>query len=539
MLSARDRPIAFYPTSVLFETPNYAQLLQKVGVRPLVSDVIDELVQLASAQGCSLPSDFREKTIEKMIAASDTPSTMYQDFLARRPMEIETYLGSPIKLATESGVRVPRIETLYAILHHVNTVNQSRPQQTDASHPVLAQPPPRTSSVPPHQRPPSRATSGMAAPPPGQRRRPSVGGHSRPPNGLTPPPNRLNREPSFEDNGLEEFSHLVVYDDAPAGGAPQNGSAGHSDAPAAGPSAADLAFRERELALRQRELALREQEMNMRRSGRKLPPSKSKYDDDDDDDDYFDPMDSRLNVPQIDPDNFDMLSVTSRRTRKAPSARELRKNPEMTPSRPGSSLSRFFPGGKNRASARLMQDIPSVDESLLDNPMMSYASDRYGSVDRAAMHVESRANSMTASRLHDLAGHGPYPGMRSSHSPGAPFGAGGRGMSRPSTSYDPSPGPLNGMPQGGRPSPPGNMRGPAPRHPPGQGSAAGPQQGEQDLGVSNSYPAKGSPNRSLTGSASASADSGDSGASANLDSETSAHSSQVSLGAQQPSMPVR
>lgn len=95
-------------------------------------------------------------------------------------------------------------------------------------------------------------------------------------------------------------------------------------------------------------------------------------------------------------------------------------------------------------------------------------------------------------------------------------------------------GPMNGHMNGGNPSPPGAMRTPVPRHPPGQGNAVGPQQVEQQYGVSNPYSAKGTPKqRSLTGSASASAESGDSGASATHESENSAHSSQISLGAQQ------
>lgn len=103
-------------------------------------------------------------------------------------------------------------------------------------------------------------------------------------------------------------------------------------------------------------------------------------------------------------------------------------------------------------------------------------------------------------------------------------------MGRPMTAHDQSFGPPGGHPHNGHPSPPGNMRTPVPRNPSGQGPV-GPQQIEQHYGVSNSFPAKGPPkNKSLTGSASASAESGDSGASANLDS---AHSSQVSLGDQQ------
>jgi hypothetical protein len=550
-----DRPIAFHPASVLFETPSHAQLLEKVGLRQLVSDVIDELVQLATTQGCSFSSDFREKTIDRMMALSDLQSTMYQDFVARRPLEVETYLGSPVRLAMESDVRMPRTETLYAMLHHVNIVNQGKPPAASPL-PALAQPSPRTSSGPPLQQRPmvngmrsSRTASGMGMPmPPPQRRGPPpMGGPIRPPS-AQPVPNRMPRDASFDDNGLEEFSHLVVYDDFVDGA--QNGNGVHppdmSNGAPGGPP--DFALRERELALRQREMQLREREMmNMRRGPRRAPPPQPSFDEEDEDD-FFDPMDFRP-PPGVDPDNIDMMSVTSRRARKAPSVGQLRKNPEMggpPPNmRPPSSFSRYLGGGRKSTSSRLIQEIPTLHTSVLDDPMMGYSSNRYGMVDRKEMHMDSRANSLTAaSRMGDY-GPGPYPpSRRTSGSPGMPFPPGGRGMSRPGTaqdhhSYGPPNGAPNGMPPFGRPSPPGNMRAPVPRYPPGQGTAMAAQQVEQHLGVSNSYPVKSSPNvRSLTGSASASAESGDSGASANIDSENSAHSSQISLAHTTP-MPVR
>ncbi|EDP47718.1 hypothetical protein KXW98_007165 [Aspergillus fumigatus] len=535
-------PIAFQPTSVMFETSSHAQLLEKVGVRQLVTGIIEELIELAKSQGCSFPSDFAQKTIEKMVAI-ESPSTMYQDFQSRRPMEIETYLGSPIKLATESGIRVPRIETLYAALHHINTNNLNRPSTNDTPPPILAQPPPRMSSAPPPRnspmRPPpgGRSGSGMMIPP-GRRGYP-MPGMSRPPSGQPVPPSaRIPREPSLE--GLEEFSHLVVYDEFAEGGMPrQNGSNGmHDMPPGPPPAAADLALRERELALRQRELQLREQEMQMRRGPRsRAAPSRAAAFDEDDEDDYFDPMDN-IPIPHIDPDSVDMMSITSRRTRKAPSASQFRKNPEISVNgRPQSSFSRYLPGRK-RTSERIMQEIPGLHDSLMDNPMMAYSSNRYGSVDRNQIQAGSRANSMTASRMGDFPPH-PYPqSRRNSQSPATPYGGPGPRMGRPSTAQDQPVGPPG--PHGGHPSPPGNMRAPVPKYPPGHGNAVGPQQVEQHYGVSNPYPAKGTPkHRSLTGSASASAESGDSGASANLDSEASAHSSQISLGAQQAAMPVR
>lgn len=528
----------------------------------MVLETMDELLQLAVAQGCSFPSDFKEKTLASMILPSEINSIMYQDFTARRPMEVETYLGSPIKLAQEVGLRVPRIETLYALLHNFNTVNQTRSTAAIASSPTVASgAPPRLLSVPPPRLPMNgggmrggRVPSGLGPPP--QMRRgppPSNGYPARPPNANGYPPRgpglgQPSRRGSPEGNDLEEFSHLVLYnDDIPEGAVPDNANGAYVDRNnGLGPSASELALRERELMLRQRELQLREREYNMRRGSRKPTAShRGGFDDDDDDEDYVDPM-ARPVPPMVDPDNFDMMSVTSRRNRKTPSVGQLRKNPEMGPQtrqnhpfggpRPGAS--------RNRTSSRMAQDVPGLQDSLMENPMMAYSSNRYGTVDRKTMGDESRANSLTAARLDEFQQGGlngtpggyptPSTARRTSQSPGNPY-TGARAMNRPSPpngNYMPP----NGMQGSGRPSPPGMMRQPVPRYPPGHGNSVATQQVEQHAGVSTLYPPKGAPNvRSLTGSASASAGSGDSGASAHVDSENSAYSSQSSLG---PRLPI-
>ena len=551
------RAIAFHPASVLFETPNHAELLEKVGVRPLVMGVIDELLALAKAQGCVFPADYRESTIQQMTQPQETNSTMWMDFEAKRPMEIETYLGSPLKLAQDAHVSIPRIETLYATLHHINIVNRTRPAAAPAPSPTNGAqppPPPRLSSAPLPRGPPgpmmngngpmkggrgSRAPSINGAPPPAMRRGPPSG----PVNGY--PPRQMNgvpngqRRPSFEGNDLEEFSHLMLYDNMVDDGAT---GPGYENGP---PPPNDLALRERELMLRQKELQLREQEFNMRRGPRRGPPPPAShmggFDEEDDEDDFFDPMASRGPGPMIDPDNFDMMSVTSRRNRKVPSASQIRKNPEMAGAGPQNGRSRnpfARPGlNKNRTSARMMADVPGLHDSIMNNPLMGYSSNRYGDVDRGAMGAQSRANSLTAARLDDIQGgsYGAYPPMsrRTSQSPGNPLSPGPRPMGRPSppNGYPSNGMPPNGVAPNGRPSPPG-MRQPVPRHPPGHGNAVAPQQVEQHVGVSNLYPppSKMRPQvRSLTGSAS-----GSSGSAAQLDSETSAHSSQSSLGPRPP-----
>ena len=558
--------------TVLFETPNYAALLDKVGVAKLVSDVIDEMLALAQAQGCKFPPEFKQNTINE-FARTNVDNMMWQDYTARRPMEVETYLGSPIKLSQDTGVAVPRIETLYALLHNLNLNNRNRPKLDATSAPPQPGSPsgnpasvPRMSSHGPPRplpngipngngmgpgRPRPRISSQMGPPgPPGMRRGPPPmnggpqNGYGRPPNGMPPNGRFPSRRGSMEGTDLEEFSHLVVYDDIQEGS--ENGFAAMSPQ--------DIAIRERELQLRQRELALREQEMKLRRAAsgvgpgsgpgqRRAPPPQpmrpthgGMYDEDDEDDDYFDPS-STPATSLIDPDNFDMMSVTSKKNRKAPSnnAAQIRKNPETESS--SHRGSRFRPSfGRNRSS-KVMDSIPGLHENILDDPLLGFTSNRYGNVDRGAMHAESRANSLTAARLDDLQyqGHPPPMGMnggsmprRASQSPGNPYSPSMR------NGVNGRPSPPNGYatPQmNGRPSPPDGMRQPMPRYPPGQGNMVAPQQVEQHAGVSAFQPPKVKNVRSLTGSASASAGSGDS---TNLDSEPSAHSSQSSLGPRPP-----
>ncbi|RMZ88634.1 hypothetical protein DV736_g4132, partial [Chaetothyriales sp. CBS 134916] len=520
-------PIAFYPASVLFENPSLAELIKMPGVQELVNDVITELMTLASTSNCSFPEDFAQRTIAHMTTAAKEPSTMYQDFIARRPMEVETYLGSPVALARTAHIKLPRVETLYTLMRHVNSMNKDRPgpSQTPAE---LAQPavPPRGASMqgPPRPIGPPFGMNGARGPrgpmgPPGRRGPPPVNGFRGLPNMYAP--NHMQRRASLDEHNLDEFNHVTLYDEIPDGDV----AAAYGEA---GPPPNAAALRERELTLRERELQLKQQEMAMRRGGgrRTLPNRHQEFDDSDGEDDYFDPMaPNGRPPPPLDPD-MDMMSVTSRRTRRAPSQTQLRRDIHSgVPVGRPSSFNRMHMG-RNRSSAQLMAGMPMNGEDLLNNPMMSLSSNRYGAVDRKELHDESRTNSLTAARLQEMGGtgNGPYPGLpnrRTSRSPGNPLGPplarGGNRPSPPNEPYAP-----NGRPNG-RPSPPGGMAAPSPRYPPGQGNTVSPHQVEQQAGVSKPYPPM-KPTKSLTGSASASAGSGDSG-SGNLESAHSSTSS--------------
>lgn len=468
--------------------------------------------------------------------------------MAKRPMEVETYLGSPIRMSKEVGITLKRIETLYAILHHKNIENMNNPGPP--ASPAIQNPPPRSSSVAgPGPRPmggmngmngiggrPPRGQSFNG--PPGMMRRggPAPNGYGgRMAGGPGNASQYGSRRPSMDgNNDLQEFSHLMLYDQAPEGGV-TDGPNGVYGEPAIGSSTSDLALREREIAIRERELALERQRMQMmRKGGRRAAPSRAgMYDDDDDEDgDYFDPMAPGPTNPAVMDENFDMLSITSRRNRK------ISANPP-TGRFPGQSSrgGRPFYNRKNRTSTSLMNDMPGLADNIMDNALMGYSSNRYGAVDRQNLGQESRQNSLTQQRLNELARGGSYGGYpplqrRSSQPPMNPMSPGP--MSAPIRRSPPNgqgfgP-PSMPLPNGRRPSPPGKMqRPPAGNEPYAMAAQA----------VSNPNLLKQSPQvRSLTGSASASL--GDtSGASAHLDSEPSATSSQSSLGPGQSSVGPR
>ncbi|KAF1808587.1 hypothetical protein P152DRAFT_497369 [Eremomyces bilateralis CBS 781.70] len=553
-------PVAFHPASVIFENTNYGELMEQPGVRAIIEGVLDELIAVAEAKGCQFPAGYRHEIIQTMTQKNieaNQNSIMYLDFKDGRPMEVETYLGAPIRLAQEVDVKVPRVETLYGVMYDLNIKNQARHKEGPPAGPAATATPGSPGSIHPprisshgaqHMNggPPSAMMSAMRggrgrppmSGPPGMRRGGPMNGYGPGPrmsNGNYGPGPQLSRRPSFEDSNLDEFSHVVMYDNLPEGGLPDGEANGHH------PN--DMVLRERELALRQRELALREAEMNMRRHrpGPRRPPPPASingaiYDDEEDDDFIDGPTRPMMNPNQ----DLDMVSITSNRNRKSASQGNMR---GMDPRQRGGSRMGFRPPfGKNRTSATIMDQMPNPRDAILDSSLLGISSNRYGDTDRSVRmqhHQSSRANSMTTPSLYHYPDHMPRPPMhpnssmrRSSQSPGnplAPPSFGPRPGGRPSPPHGYTGGPphggMPGAPRGGRPSPP-NMQQPVPRHPPGHGNAVAPDQVEQQAGVSTTlYPPKHGPQvRSLTGSASGSGESGDSGdASVNSSSSSLAH----------------
>ncbi|KAK9236825.1 ketopantoate reductase PanE/ApbA C terminal-domain-containing protein [Lipomyces kononenkoae] len=397
-------PIAFHPLSVIMEESSLSTLISIPRVRSTISGLISELIQIAKSQGCAFDEFTFAPTVIDAMVAVQKQSMMFQDYVAKRPMEIEVMLSNPLKMADAAGIRSPRLEMLYILLSRLNKLNQSR----TSAPPTPSIPPPmsRQPSITPiaARRPPPPSANGYAnRRPVNQTANPTPNGYPKQNGyGHRPSPS-LSRRSSCE--GLEEFSDVVAYANgtstAGSGGNTPNGTTSgyiNGGAAPAVPSLQDLTIRERELELRQRELMLREREMIMHQRGsRPSQPMRAQTG----------PASSVVNLPMGEPENdyftphtprigqyedVDMLSMTSRRNRRTGGlVRTLKSaDPSTGPGQP--------PVGKpyRKVSGGVSTAALEYYESFIDSPLVSYTSDRYHSVDTRVLTDHSRANSMSS-----------------------------------------------------------------------------------------------------------------------------------------------
>lgn len=411
--------IAFHPISVILKEPNHVKLMEDIHTKQLIEEIFDECLRICESRRITFPFDFKSRTLGALTNTRESKSTMYQDFLAGRPLEIEVYLVTPIRFASTAGVEVPRLRSIHALLQHINKVNQQ-----NSSSPVHAQPAGRLqqqhtgqstmgSARPYVQRGMTdgsimnggRAMSMVYGPPP-------TNGYPRaPPQQARRGPSQVTRQSSLE--GLEEFASVAMYNELvptnggnaydnrqSARGDPEYNYAG--DRPVGRPmpprastsqgyyphaAKSDNQPRQGAFAMMGRKMS------NMRLSSRGGTAARDF--DDDDDDDYVDAAPASRG-PAVNPDQVDMLAMTRRGRNSAMGNRlESDRNSSFVAGRPNGR------SGKPSSQA-LMNDIPNVHDAVTNTALFGMGDNRYGTVDSRSLAKsanEARLNSMQSSRL--------------------------------------------------------------------------------------------------------------------------------------------
>ena len=83
-------------------------------VRVLMRMLMDEILEVAWAEGVDLTEKDRDEIIEMLINfPPDKKMSMLQDFEAGRPIEIDEYAGEVVRLGRKHGIPTPANEILY------------------------------------------------------------------------------------------------------------------------------------------------------------------------------------------------------------------------------------------------------------------------------------------------------------------------------------------------------------------------------------------------------------------------------------------
>ena len=104
------------------------QLVEDPSSLALCESIVDEVHAAAAICGVSVPTSMKRKTIDNTHRMVPYDSSMRLDFLNRRPMEIESIFGNPLRAVAESDGSMPRVEMLYQQLHFLNAKNTIAPR---------------------------------------------------------------------------------------------------------------------------------------------------------------------------------------------------------------------------------------------------------------------------------------------------------------------------------------------------------------------------------------------------------------------------
>ncbi len=104
--------VPFNGLAVLLNTET-DQIMHDPAARRLAEDLMWEVVAGAKAVGKTIAPEFVEKMMRDTENMKPYSPSMYLDYRAGNPMEIETMYANPLRAAREAGVELPRIESIY------------------------------------------------------------------------------------------------------------------------------------------------------------------------------------------------------------------------------------------------------------------------------------------------------------------------------------------------------------------------------------------------------------------------------------------
>ena len=122
--------VPFNPVSVLAGGADTGWLCDGAEREKLCRDLMDEVIAAAASEGIVIAPEEADAMMAYTRSLNPYNSSMLQDHLAGRPLEVEAILGNPLRIALHNGVSVPKMEVCYALLKSIDELRRKRRRQS-------------------------------------------------------------------------------------------------------------------------------------------------------------------------------------------------------------------------------------------------------------------------------------------------------------------------------------------------------------------------------------------------------------------------
>ncbi|WP_293141187.1 2-dehydropantoate 2-reductase [Okeania sp. SIO3I5] len=100
------------------------EIMGDANTRNLVTEIMQEVLEGAKSCQCQIPDSYIQKMLDHTNKLRPYLTSMKIDYERRRPLEIEGIIGNPLRIASEAGVKLPKIGMLYQQLKFLDARNR-------------------------------------------------------------------------------------------------------------------------------------------------------------------------------------------------------------------------------------------------------------------------------------------------------------------------------------------------------------------------------------------------------------------------------
>ena len=118
--------VPFNPVSVLAGGADTGWLCDGAEREKLCRDLMDEVIAAAASEDIAIAPEEADEMMAYTRSLTPYNSSMLQDYLTGRPLEVEAILGNTLRIARKNGVSVPKMETCYALLESIDALRRKQ-----------------------------------------------------------------------------------------------------------------------------------------------------------------------------------------------------------------------------------------------------------------------------------------------------------------------------------------------------------------------------------------------------------------------------